>query len=192
MASQEHIKSSPERSVDSRELEAIRAERTRELERAHESHEAAKAERDHEDLENARHEIEKINQERRPLQQHEKTERIKEVTRESRKESQKVAFSRIMQTTQAQMGTSSRTFSKVIHTPAVEKTSEVLGSSVARPNAILSGAVFAFVLTLAVYLVAHWYGYTLSGFESIAAFILGWALGIIYDFMRVMVTGKKA
>ena len=90
------------------------------------------------------------------------------------------------------MSAQSRAFSKVIHNPGVEKTSEALGSTVARPNAILSGAVFAFVLTLGVYLVARYYGYTLSGFESIGAFVLGWVIGIIYDFLKVMITGKKA
>ncbi|HMI09382.1 MAG TPA: hypothetical protein VK497_03225 [Candidatus Saccharimonadales bacterium] len=89
------------------------------------------------------------------------------------------------------MSAPSRTFSKVIHNKAVEKVSGVVGSTVARPNAILSGAVFAFVLTLAVYLVAKNIGYPLSGFETIGAFILGWVLGILYDFFKVMITGRK-
>ena len=68
-----------------------------------------------------------------------------------------------------------------------------IGESTAgqRPNAILAGAVVAFVLVLAVYLISKFYGYTLSGFETIGAFIVGWVLGILYDFFKVMITGKK-
>ena len=90
------------------------------------------------------------------------------------------------------MPPTSRAFSRVIHNKAVEKTSEAVGATVARPNAILSGAVIAFLLTLAVYIVASRNGYPLSGFESIAAFIIGWAVGNLFDYLRVMITGKKA
>jgi hypothetical protein len=96
-----------------------------------------------------------------------------------------------MDEVRSQMSAPSRSFSKVIHNKGVEKTSEVVGSTIARPNALLSGAIFAFVLTLIVYLVAKNIGYPLSGFETIAAFVLGWALGIAYDFIKVMVTGRR-
>lgn len=101
------------------------------------------------------------------------------------------SFNATMKEVRGQMSAPSRTFSKMIHNKTVEKISDGVGSTIARPNAILSGAVFAFALTLAVYLVAKNLGYPLSGFETIAAFILGWALGIIYDFLKVMVTGRK-
>lgn len=101
------------------------------------------------------------------------------------------SFKTTMSEVQSQMSAPSRTFSKVIHSKGVEKTSEAVGATIARPNALLSGAVFAFVLTLAVYLVAKNIGYPLSGFESIGAFLLGWAIGIAYDFIKVMITGRK-
>jgi len=104
----------------------------------------------------------------------------------------KASYKKTMKETQAQMSTPSRAFSKAIHNPVVEKTSEVVGSTVARPNAILAGSLSAFVLTLAIYLVAKYYGYPLSGFETIAAFILGWAIGLLIDYLRVMITGKRA
>ncbi len=80
----------------------------------------------------------------------------------------------------------------MIHNPVVEKTSEVVGATVARPNAILAGALVAFFAVLAVYLTAKHFGYVLSGFETIGAFIVGWVIGILYDFFKVMITGKKA
>lgn len=101
------------------------------------------------------------------------------------------SFNTTMNEVQQQMSAPSRAFSKVIHNKVVEKVSDVAGETVARPNAMLSGAVFAFILTLGVYLLAKNLGYTLSGFETIGAFIVGWVIGIIYDFLKVMITGRK-
>lgn len=108
------------------------------------------------------------------------------------KKEREASYKHHMKQLQSELSPSQRTFSKFIHNPVVEKTSEAVGSTVARPNAILAGAVVAFFLVLGVYLVSKYYGYTLSGFETIGAFIVGWILGILYDFFKVMVTGKKA
>ena len=108
------------------------------------------------------------------------------------KKEREASYKHHMKQLQSELSPAQRTFSKFIHNPVIEKTSEALGSTVARPNAILSGAVVAFFLVLAVYVVSKYYGYTLSGFETIGAFIVGWILGILYDFFKVMITGKKA
>lgn len=108
------------------------------------------------------------------------------------KKEQKASYTKHMKKLQAELPPVQRGFSKVIHNPVVEKTSEVVGSTVARPNAILAGAVVAFFAVLIVYLTAKHFGYVLSGFETIGAFIVGWVLGILYDFFRVMITGKKS
>jgi cobalamin biosynthesis Mg chelatase CobN len=101
------------------------------------------------------------------------------------------SFDTTMQEIRTHMSPTSQAFSKVIHNKAIEKVSDVASNTVARPNAILAGSVFAFILTLAVYLIAKNLGYTLSGFETIGAFIAGWALGIAYDFLKVMITGRS-
>ncbi|SRR5690606_17324879 len=108
------------------------------------------------------------------------------------KKERKTSYKRHMKQVHSELNPVQRTFSKFIHNPAVEKTSDVIGGTVARPNAILSGAVVAFFLVLGVYVVAKFYGYPLSGFESIGAFIIGWVLGTLYDLIKVVVTGKKA
>ena len=108
------------------------------------------------------------------------------------KKERDASYKHHMKQLQSELKPSQRAFSKFIHNPVVEKTSDVVGNTIARPNAVLSGAVVAFVLVLAVYLISKFYGYTLSGFETIGAFIVGWILGILYDFFKVMITGKKA
>jgi len=107
------------------------------------------------------------------------------------KKEQAASFKKHMAHVQSEMSVPSRLFSKVIHNKAIEKSSDVVGATVARPNAVLFGALAAFILTLVVYLLAKNYGYVLSGFETIAAFIVGWIIGVLYDYFRVMITGKK-
>jgi hypothetical protein len=100
-------------------------------------------------------------------------------------------YKRTMKQVQSELSAPSRAFSKIIHVKAVEKTSEALESTIARPNAILAGAVAAFIFTLAIYLIAKNFGYRLSGFETIGGFILGWIIGLLFDYFRVMITGKR-
>ena len=107
------------------------------------------------------------------------------------KKQKDASFDNTMTEVRQHMSKPSREFSKVIHNKAVERVSDTVGGTVARPNAILSGSVFAFLFTLALYLIARFNGYPLSGSETIAAFALGWVVGIIYDYLRLIVTGKK-
>jgi hypothetical protein len=108
------------------------------------------------------------------------------------KKTQEKSYKQTISRVQSELPAGSRAFSKLIHNKTVEKTSEVLANSVARPNAILAGAVMAFILTLLTYTVAKTLGYALSGTETIAAFIIGWLVGLIYDYFRLMITGQKS
>lgn len=107
------------------------------------------------------------------------------------KKEKTASYKKHMKQLQSSLPASQRAFSKIIHAPLIEKSSEFIGATVARPNAILSGAVVAFILVLAVYLIAKNLGYVLSGFETIGAFIIGWVIGVLYDYFKVLVTGKK-
>lgn len=113
------------------------------------------------------------------------------VRKATTKSERKASYKRTMKRVQSEMSPAERTFSKVIHQPVVDKASDIVGGTVARPNALLAGSLTAFLLVTAVYVVAKNYGYRLSGFETIAAFIVGWVLGQLFDYLRVMVTGKR-
>jgi len=108
----------------------------------------------------------------------------------SKKEGEQ-SFKRHMSHIQKELSAPSRAFSKLIHNKTVERTSDFVGATAARPDAILSGAVAAFFLVLTVYIIAKTLGYVLSGFETIAAFIIGWILGTVYDYFKVLITGKS-
>jgi len=106
------------------------------------------------------------------------------------KKQQNESYKRILKRAQSELNLSDYLFSKVIHNKFIEKTSDIISSTIARPNSILIGAFLSFVLTLAAYTISKNIGYKLSGFETIAAFILGWIIGIIYDYLKVLFFGK--
>lgn len=106
-------------------------------------------------------------------------------------ETTNAAYNQTMRLIRAEMNRPSRAFSKVIHSPVIERSSEVIGGTLARPNAILAGSTTALVLVICVYILARTFGYRLSGFETIGAFLLGWAIGLIYDYVRVMALGRR-
>ncbi len=107
------------------------------------------------------------------------------------KQTKQREYQKTMASVQTKLTPTARTFSKVIHTPAVEKTSEVVGSTVARPNMILMGSLFAFVAVLGVYLLAKHNGFRLTGFETIGAFVAGWLVGAAFDILRVAFAGRR-
>lgn len=101
------------------------------------------------------------------------------------------AFKEVMSNVQKDMSPAERTFSKVIHAKPVEAVSQAVGSTVARPNAILAGSLAAFIVTSAVYVIARIYGYPLSGTEMLLALVVGWLLGLIIDYARVTLAGRR-
>lgn len=102
------------------------------------------------------------------------------------------SYAAVMKQIRSEMNAPSRTFSKVIHNKTVERISDTIATTAARPNAVLAGSIAATFLTLFVFLVAKQYGYRLSGFETIGTFFVGWALGLIYDYARLLISGKRS
>lgn len=94
-------------------------------------------------------------------------------------------YDKTLSSVQDELSTPAKSFSKVIHNPTVEKTSEAVGSTIARPNLILSGSITAFIAVLGVYALAKYNGFPLSGFETIGAFVIGWLVGAVIDLLRV-------
>lgn len=190
MNSHERQPSGPERSIDTERIKEVGAEREREI---HERLKERSERSPEEGVEKAHERALELAQEKESTK-HDQERSLSPAERRrgpiSKKE-RDASFQATMKEVQSQMSAPSRIFSKFIHNKAVERTSEVLGSTVARPNALLSGAIFAFLLTLAVYIIAKNLGYPLSGFETIAAFILGWVLGTVFDFIKLMATGRR-
>lgn len=101
------------------------------------------------------------------------------------------SFKAQMKDAEAEMKPSERVFSRFLHSKPVEKTADALGSTVARPNAMLSGSIAAFLGVTILYFVAKYYGFQLSGSETILTFVGGWIIGLLYDYFSVMIRGHK-
>lgn len=189
MSHKEKLSTSPEHKISPEALEATGAEHHERLRRNLEEAESKHKEKQKEDLEQVQREAV------------ERASSLKEVATVEKSPAQKrtlftrqqrdASFKRQMEAAQADMSTSERRFSKVIHNKTIESVSDTVGSTLARPNALLSGSIFAFLFVTIVYLLAKHYGYQLSGFETIGAFIVGWILGFIYDYIKLLVSGKK-
>lgn len=82
-------------------------------------------------------------------------------------------------------------FSSIIHTKPIWYISEAVGKTIARPNPLLFGAIVSFAVTIGIFLLSKNFGYSLSGFESIGAFFVGWTAGMIFDGISALFRHKK-
>lgn len=190
----ERSRSSAEKLVDNKDIERAAGERREVIREQLEGRAERRGEQSHERAETSRERAHELARETKELQ-NDAPERAEETQPEqapviNSRVKRKQAFTETMDTARNHMSPGARNFSKVIHQPAVERVSEAAGKTIARPNAILGGSMTAFFVVLIVFLVARYYGYPLSGAESILAFAAGWVLGIVFDYLRVMITGR--
>lgn len=89
-----------------------------------------------------------------------------------------MAFSRSMTRVRKKLSVPSRAFSKVIHISAVDKSSEFIGKTVARPSSMLTGAFIAFIGTSALLWITRRYGYEYNYLLVILLFVGGAILGV--------------
>lgn len=88
-----------------------------------------------------------------------------------------MAFSRAMTRARKKLSMPSRAFSKVIHAPIVDRPSELIGKTIARPSGMLWGAVFAFIGTSALLWITRHYGYEYNYLVAILLFVGGAIIG---------------
>lgn len=93
------------------------------------------------------------------------------------------AYRETLQSLQQHLKPASRAFSRVIHNPAVEQTSEVVGKTVARPSVTLGATSTALIVGLIAYITAKRYGFVLSGSELILSLLVGGLVGIVLEFI---------
>ena len=93
-------------------------------------------------------------------------------------------FMLVMQETTLHMPLHQRMFSRLIHAHGISTLTEIVGSTVGRPHALLCGGIVSFLLTLSLYLLSKNLGYAMSGAEPILGFCVGWVIGLLYDLLR--------
>lgn len=103
-----------------------------------------------------------------------------------------MAFTRTMTRTRKKLSPVGRTFSKVIHNPVVDKSSELLGKTVARPVPMFWGAFFAFVGTSALLWITRHYGYEYNYLVAILLFVAGAVFGTALEGLWYLVRKKRS
>jgi len=88
-------------------------------------------------------------------------------------------YRQTMLTLRHRMKPTARAFSKLIHAPAVETASEVVGRTVLRPSISLGATSTAVLLTGFIYLYASYYGFELRGSEIWLTLIVGAIIGLL-------------
>lgn len=84
-----------------------------------------------------------------------------------------------------------KSFSKVIHQPIVERTSEILENTIARPSGLLFGGFFSFIGSLASYLLARRLGGELRFSVFAVFFVGGFFIGLIVELAWRYYTNKR-
>ena len=158
-------------SPESREIEQAASERLKHLESQHEHSEN-----------NQEHSIEKARErlkhvEAPPPQEHQETERPVGSSGLTRR----VSYEFTMKSLRHRLSPVSRSFSKVIHQPIIEKTSEVIGKTVLRPSVSIGATTTAFIVGLFLYLTARQYGFELRGSAIWIALLVGGFGGLIVE-----------
>lgn len=113
---------------------------------------------------------------------------IRKITKREKDRAYKQTLARV----QSEMGAPQRVFSKILHSPLVEQSATIIGDTVARPNAMLSGSLVAFMALTVMYVVGRQYGYQLSGFEMIGSYAIGWVIGLTIDYARLLANGRQS
>jgi hypothetical protein len=92
-------------------------------------------------------------------------------------------YAHTLKSLQRTMTPVAKTFSRVIHNPAVEAVSEVAGKTVFRPSVTLGATTAATLLGGFVYFVARASGFELAGSEFWLALVVGGLIGLVIEFV---------
>lgn len=108
------------------------------------------------------------------------------------KELRSQAFQRVLNHARSKLSAPERQFSKVVHQPVVEKTSEWAAKTVARPSGILVGGILSFICSVVAYFVAKRIGGEFRYSIFALAFVAGFGIGLIVELIwRVTAKNKE-
>ncbi len=177
MSEREPQINSPEQSV---EVAKEAAERSREAAEIRER-EAAKAETERDSIEAIRDRLEKATQDKELPKSDLQESASSESANYASTGLKSHALNTTIKRTQRQLSGAERTFSKVIHQPAVDAVSSAAEATVARPYSLLVGGLFSAIASLVVLYICRHYGYEYNFLIGLASFAGGFVLGLVLE-----------
>lgn len=85
-----------------------------------------------------------------------------------------------------------RSFSHFIHRPIIERTSDVVANTIARPSVTLGATITAALVGGFFYISARRYGFELSGSEFIVSLFVGGLLGFVIELSLKAIRRRQA
>lgn len=101
------------------------------------------------------------------------------------------AFDTTMTQARSHMRPITGKLSRLAHLRPIETIGELIARTIARPNALFYGAIVALGVSCTTYAVAKYYGYQLSGSETLVGFGIGWMVGCIIDYWQLLIHGGR-
>lgn len=92
-----------------------------------------------------------------------------------------MAYSRAMTRVRKHLSLPSKLLSKAVHSKVLDKPSEVIGKTVARPSGMLGGAIFAAIGSSALLWITKHYGYEYNFLAVILLFGFGLVVGLAVE-----------
>lgn len=92
-----------------------------------------------------------------------------------------MSYDRAMTRVRKHLSAPSRAFSKVLHSPLVDKPSELASKTIARPSGMLGGGLVAMVGTLLLFWIVNRYGYEYNYLLIGVFFVSGMTLGLLAE-----------
>ncbi len=103
-----------------------------------------------------------------------------------------MAYMRALTRTRKKLSAPARAFSKAIHSDILDKPSEAIGKTIARPSGMLGGAFFAMIGTSLLLWVTRHYGYEYNYLAAILLFAVGMVAGLLLEAsIRSIRRGRK-
>lgn len=76
-----------------------------------------------------------------------------------------------------------RSFSRLVHQPTVEKVSDIAGKTITRPSGVIGATAFGLIGLLALFGIAKYVGFQLSGSEMPLLLLTGFAVGLLTEWL---------
>ena len=107
------------------------------------------------------------------------------------KQLKEMAYERALTRTRKHLSIPSRLFSKAIHSKILDRPSEAIGNTVARPSSMLGGAFFALVGTSLLLWITKKYGYEYNYLATILMFGGGMIVGLIVESIFKLIRHRR-
>ena len=107
------------------------------------------------------------------------------------KELQDISYERTLRRIRRRLNPAERSFSRFVHLPVVEVTSDVFGKTIARPSALLYGGVFALIGSGLLLMTASRNGFEYNYLMIVLLYVLGMVTSYVVDFAAYLWKKRK-